>query len=161
MAFGQHLQHRKIGSKTFILKGTWGQSNIFCSKWPFFIIRQNRINKKFQKFTFKSQLAYICMFIRVYYVTYVEIQFIHSKLCNFISSWKMVKNTIKLYRMFLLRKTNKKFQNKPGVKCFVHSWVWRHLRWIQNFVTSWNLNKTPQRFLKNFFSIKLTKIYPR
>ena len=34
------------------------------------------------------------MFIRVYDVTYVEIQFNHSKLCDFIKFVKMVKNTI-------------------------------------------------------------------
>ena len=41
------------------------------------------------------------MFIRGYDVTYVEIQqFNHSKPLNFISSWKTVENTIKLYRSF-------------------------------------------------------------
>ena len=68
-----------------------------------------------------------CMFIRLYDVTYVKIQFNHWKLRDFISSSKMIKNTIKLYRRFLLDKTNKKIRRKPEVKWFLHSQVWRHL----------------------------------
>ena len=41
------------------LKGTWGPSPIFHLKWSFFIINQNGINKKFQTFTSKPQLAKI------------------------------------------------------------------------------------------------------
>ena len=45
------------------------------------------------------------MLIRVYDVPYVKIQFNHSKRLNFISSWKMVKNTVKLYCRFFVEKT--------------------------------------------------------
>ena len=39
------------------LKGTWGQSNNFFLNRLFFIIKENYIHKKFQKFTCKPQLA--------------------------------------------------------------------------------------------------------
>ena len=39
------------------LKGTWGQSNNFFLNRFFFIIKENYIHKKFQKFTCKPQLA--------------------------------------------------------------------------------------------------------
>ena len=82
-----------------------------------------------------------CMLIRVYDINFVEIQFNHSKHSNFIGSWKMVKSTIKIYKGIFLHKTSKKKkkkkkQRKPGVKRSVYSWVWRHLSWIQNFVTT-------------------------
>ena len=54
------------------------------------------------------------MFSHVYDVTYVEIQFSHSKLCNLIRSWKMAKNTIKFYRRCFLYKTNKKCKENQG-----------------------------------------------
>ena len=52
-----------------------------------------------------------CIFIRVYYVTYIEMQFDNSKLRNFRSSWKMVKNTINICWRLFLHKTNKKFKD--------------------------------------------------
>ena len=27
-----------------------------------------------------------------------------------------------------------KMQRKPGMTCFIHSWVWRQIRWMHNFV---------------------------
>ena len=30
----------------------------------------------------------------------------------------------------------KNMQRKPGLECFVHPRVWRHVRQMQNFVTS-------------------------
>ena len=60
-----------------------------------------------------------CMLIRMYDITYDEIQYNHSKLHNFIGSWKMVKNTINFYRtLFSIKLTKNK--RKPGIKCFVH-----------------------------------------
>ena len=53
------------------------------------------------------------MFIRVYNVTYVETQINLSKPLNFISSRKMVKSTIKLYRRLFLHKINKNMQRNP------------------------------------------------
>ena len=65
-----------------------------------FIIKQDGINKKFQKFSCKPQLAcFVCSFACSYDVTYVKIQFNHSKLHKF------VKNGQK-------QKTNKKMQKK-------------------------------------------------
>ena len=40
------------------------------------------------------------IFIPLENVTHVETQCNHSKLCNFISSWEIVKNTNKLSRKF-------------------------------------------------------------
>ena len=87
---------REWDLKKKTLKGTWGQSNNCCLKWSFYIIKQNGINTEFHKFTCKPQLIYsVCSFAC-------------RRNRNFISSWKIVKNTIKLYRRFLLHKTNKK-----------------------------------------------------
>ena len=60
------------------------------------------------------------LFIRVKDVTHVETEFNHSKLCNFISLWKMVKNTKKLCRKFFSHKISKNIQKKSGVESFVH-----------------------------------------
>ena len=97
-----------------------------------------------------------CMFIRVYDVTYVEIQFNRSKLRSFISSWKMVKNTIKFYRSFFSIKR----KIKPELKCFVirrYDLLTLNPK-VCNFITSWNLIKMPQNFIQDSFSVKLTKI---
>ena len=113
------------------------------------------------------------MFFRVYDVTYAEIQFNRSRLCNFTSSWKMVKNTIKLYyRRSFLHKSNEKCKENQGVICFIHSRVWRHIRWMQNFVTLklcevwWNRHKTLYNGLNLFncqiFDIKTgVKLWPQ
>ena len=53
------------------------------------------------------------MFIRVDDVTYVEVQFSHSKLYKFISSWKVDKNSMKLYRFFF-KKLTKKYKENEG-----------------------------------------------
>ena len=96
------------------LKGTWGQSNNFCLKWSFFIIKQNDMYKKLQKFTCKPQLTYfVCSF--VYDVIYAGIQFNRSRLCNFTSSCKMVKNTLKHYYRCFLHKSNKKCKENQGL----------------------------------------------
>ena len=66
------------------------------------------------------------MFIRVYDVTYVEIQFNHSKLCDFIKFVKMVKNTINFiggFSSIKQKQKQKKMQRKPGITCLVDSRV--------------------------------------
>ena len=104
----------KKWNQTQSSKENCGQSNNFCLNWSFFVIKQNDMNQSFQKFTCKPQLAYyVCSFALMTSLT--SRQFHHSKLRNFISSWKMVKNTIKLCRKFILRKINK------NIKSFVHS----------------------------------------
>ena len=63
------------------LKRIWGQCINFCLKWSFFAIKQNGINKKFQKFICQSQLAYfVCSFAWIK----------TSKLLKFLNSLKMV-----------------------------------------------------------------------
>ena len=65
------------------------------------------------------------MFIRVYDVTYVETQFNHLKLRNFISSWETVKATLQQWRRFFSHKINKVMQRKPGTKFFVNLlWIY-------------------------------------
>ena len=54
------------------------------------------------------------MFLRVYDVTYVEIQSNHSKLRNLASSRKMVRNHIKLNRTFFLHTTNRNPEKTKG-----------------------------------------------
>ena len=61
------------------------------------------------------------MFFRVDGVTYVETQFDHSKLWNFISSSEIDKKAIKLCCSLFLHKINKNMQRNPGVRCFVYS----------------------------------------
>ena len=68
----------------------------------------------------RATITVFCMFICMYDVSYVEIEFKTS-----FKTWqihKLVKNRQKthtIYRYFL-HKTNKKIQRRPGVKCFVH-----------------------------------------
>ena len=93
------------------VKESWGRSNNFYQKRPFFILKQNRIIKKFQKFTCKPQLAYlVCIFECMTSRTWRK----SSKLLNLINSGKIIKNTIKLYRKSFLHKTNKKYKEKQG-----------------------------------------------
>ena len=130
----------------FNLKWTLGQSNNFCLKWSFFIIKQNNIHKKIQKFTCnptntprafhvettwkhsfprhfnvkytwnvcrEATISMFCVSFRMYDVSYVEIQFHYWKLRNFVTSWIVVKNIIKLDSKLFLHKTNKYIQRKP------------------------------------------------
>ena len=90
------------------------------------------------------------MLIRADDVTYIKTQFNHLKLCNFISSLKMVKNTIKLCRRFFLHKSNMK--RKPGVESLMsNSKLFR-------FITLGKLIKTPENFVQGFLSVKLTNV---
>ena len=90
------------------------QGNNFCLKWSFFIIKQNYINKKSQKFTCKPQLAYfICSLACMTSLTlrYSLITQLHKLVKNghkFASSWKLY------YRRFFLHKTNKKCNKNQG-----------------------------------------------
>ena len=65
--YGRAIQKEpkdKLCLFTLDLKGTWGQSNIFCIKRSFFILKQYDINQKFHKITCKPQLAYfVCSFV--------------------------------------------------------------------------------------------------
>ena len=107
-------------------------------------------------------MSIFCLFIRVYDVIYVLIQFNRSKLCNFISSWKMVKNTIKLYyRRCFIYKSNKNAQKTRGdiFYAFADMTSFTLNAKLCNFITSWNLIKAPQNFVQRSFSIQLTKIW--
>ena len=75
---------------------TWDQRNKFCLKSSFFIINPNCINKQFQKFLSKPQLAcFVCSLTCMPSLT-PKYSLFHSKLSNFITSWKIIENTIKL-----------------------------------------------------------------
>ena len=87
--------------------------------------------------------------------------FNHSKRLNFISSWKMVKNTMKLCRRFLLYKTNKKCKENQG-------WDILYIRGSDvtysefKALRFYNFKKSDQNAKKNFvkgsLSIKALKI---
>ena len=71
-----------------------------------------------------TTISKLSMFICVLDVTYVEAQLNHSKLPDFINSIKIVKNIIKLCKVFCFHKISKNIKkikkNKTGVECFVH-----------------------------------------
>ena len=110
------------------------------------------------------------MFIRVNDVTYVETQSNYSKLRSFISSGKMVKNTIKLCIMiflleaaalllFLIKsaKRNAKkgrgkiFSTFAGMTSLTSKWK------LCNFVTLRKLINTPGNFVQGSYSEILVK----
>ena len=100
-----------------------------------------------------------CMSIRVYDVTYLKLHLNHLKLHNFTGLWKMVKNTIKLYRRLFLHKTNKKCKEIQGkmfctFRCDVSYAEFKTC----NLITSCKLIKRPQNLLQGYCSIKLTNI---
>ena len=100
------------------------------------------------------------MFICVCGVTYVQIELNHWKLRNFAISRKMDKNTMKLYRRFFL--LNKKNAKKTGGELFCTLGGMTSLTLnpnIYNFITYWNLIKTPRNFVQDSFSIKSTKTW--
>ena len=104
-----------------ILKGNWGQSNKFCLKWSFFVMKHNNINKKCHKFLWEPQLAHhVCS---VAWMTPLMLR--HSLLIQnfgtFLSSWKMANNTIKLYSRFFFHKINKKYAKKTRDEMFLQS----------------------------------------
>ena len=76
------------------------------------------------------------MFFCVDDITFVGTQFNHSKFRNFISLWKIVKNSAKCLKRFFLHKFNKKYVKKTSGEMFCVLRVWRHLHQIQSFVTS-------------------------
>ena len=122
---------------------------------------QNGIYQKFQNFTCKPIVSILCMFICVDFVTSVETQFDHSTLCNFISLWKIVKNTINFCWRFFLHKINKNMERKPGVKYFLTFAGMTSLTLnskFSSFINSWKLIKTPQSFVWVSFYIKITTI---
>ena len=100
----------------------------------------------------ETTISIFCIFIRVYHVTYVKIQFNHSKLCKFISSWKMGQH---LGQYFFLHKTS---ENQ-----------WWNVLYISRYDVTYaefktlllyNLLKSDQntaKLCKGSFSIKLTK----
>ena len=82
------------------------------------------------------------------------------KICYFIRSWEMHKTTIKLCKRFFFHKIKRIMGRKPGMKYFVHSRLWSHLRQVQNcnFITLWELIKTPQSFEQGPSCIKSIKL---
>ena len=91
-----------------------------------------------------------------------EIQFNRLRLCNLTSSWKMVKNTVKVYyRRCFLHKSTKKCKENQGWHVFYIRGMTSHTlnAKLCKFITSWNLMKSPQNFVQRPFSIQLTKIW--
>lgn len=100
------------------------------------------------------------MFICVYDVNYIKTQFNHSKFCNFINSWQMLKTTIELRKRFYFHKINKKNGKKTRNELFC-SFAGMTLLTLGsklcNFVTSWELIKTQKNFVQSSFFIKSLK----
>ena len=61
-------------------------------------------------------------------VPYIGTQSNHSKHRTFITS--RIMDVIKVYRKFFLNEINKNILRQPGMKCYVHTWGWHHLRRI-------------------------------
>ena len=112
----------------------------------------------FSKFTCKTQSAYfVCSFACM---ASLVSSFNHSKLRKFISLWKINQNTIKLYRRIFFYKANKKCKKTRGeMFCTFAGMTSLMLNSkLYIFITYWNLIKVRQNFVKDPFSIKLTKI---
>ena len=78
------------------------------------------------------------------------------KLCNFVSSWKMIKNTITLCRMLLFHKIKKKMSET--FCAFVGMMPLTSNSILCNFITSWELVKAPQNVIQTrLFSRKINK----
>ena len=76
----------------------------------------------------------------------------HSKLCNFISWWEMIKTTLKLCKRLFFIKLTKNMQRKPGMKCSVYLQV----RWLHNFVRT--DEDTTKKFWTRIFFCKTLKL---
>ena len=74
------------------------------------------------------------MFICLCDMTYVETQFNHPKLHEFMRNGQNDQKTVKCVKDF--HKINTYMQRKPRIKCFIYSPVLCHTRRIQNFITS-------------------------
>ena len=93
--------------------------------------------QKIPKVYMSATISIFCLFIRVYDVIYVEIQFNRSKSCNFTSLLKMVKNTIKhYYRRCFLHESKKKCKENQGGMFYTFAGV-TYLCWTQSIVTLW------------------------
>ena len=82
--------------------------------------------------------------------------FRHVKLPGFITSWKMIKKAIKIYRKFFLYETDKKHGTSRG-KMLSTVAGWRHLHLIQNFVTSqlWKERLKRDKKLAKIYTLSL------
>ena len=140
------------------------QGNNFCLKWSFFVLKQNDINKKSQKFTCKPQLTYfICSLACMTSLTsrYSLITQLHKLVKNghkFASSWKTPLNfiiggffSIKLTRN-VIKTRGEMFYTFAGMASLTLNSK------LCNFKNLWNLIKMPQNLSQSSFSIQLTKI---
>ena len=106
-----------------------------------------------------ATVTMFCMLIRVYDVTYLKLHLNHLKLHNFTGLWKMVKNTIKLYRRLFLHKTNKKCKEIQGKMFCTFGCDVSYAEFKTcNLITSCKLIKRLQNLLQGYCSIKLTNI---
>ena len=137
------------------LKGTWGQSNNFCLKWYFFIIKQNDIYKKFQKFTCKPQLTnFVCLFAWMTLLTqwYKTLQLVREK-------WLKTPQNFIIGGIFSI-KVKKCKESQGWHVLYLRGYDVTHTECkLCNFITSRNLMKLPQNFVQRSFSMQLTKIW--
>ena len=109
----------------------------------------------------QATINIFCLFIRVHDVTYAEIQFNRSRLCNFISSWKMVKapENFIIGGVFSLKVT-KNAKKTRGDMFYTFAGMTSHKlnAKLCNYIISWNLMRPPRNFIHRSFSIQLNKI---
>ena len=97
-------------------------------------MKQKNISQRFQpKAYMQATISMLCMFICGDEVNYSVAHLIFSKLSNFIISWKIIKNAIKictglflhqgLFKLLFFFKAclkQRKICKKAGLKCHVH-----------------------------------------
>ena len=107
----------------------------------------------------QATINIFCLFIFVHDVTYAEIQFNRSlQLHKFMKNGQ---NTIKLFiGGFFSLKVTKNAKKTRGDMFYTFAGMTSHKlnAKLCNFITSWNLMRSPRNFVQRSFSIQLTKI---
>ena len=103
----------------------------------------------------------ICLL--VWMMPHVETLSNHSKLCNFIILWKMIKKAMNLCRRFFLHKNlTHKYVKKGGNVIYICGDDTTYLKFKTcKFITLWKIMKMQQNFLEGSLSIKFIKIYKK
>ena len=133
------------------LKGTWGQSNNFCLKWYFFIIKQNDIYKKFQKFTCKPQLTnFVCSFACMTSLTQRYSLIVQDFATSQVRErWSKTPSNFIIGGLFSIKVT-KNAKKTRGDMFYTFASITSHTlnAKLCNFKTSWNLMKSSQNFVQ-------------
>ena len=135
------------------LKRTWGQSNNFCVKWYI---------QKTPKVYIKSQLTYfVCSFACMKSLTERSSLIVQDLATSYVcEKWSKTPWNFVIGGVFSIKVT-KTAKKSRGDMFHTFAGVTSHTlnAKLCNFITSWNLIKSPQNFAQRFFSIQLTKIW--